>query len=70
MNNTTPGDRHEPPKDLNNNMLIQTMILFAFSGAFYYVIQFLYNEVRKRTTCSISIQSSDDVYKMVMTFLT
>jgi mitochondrial chaperone BCS1 len=37
---------------------------------FYYVISFIYNEMRRRITCSITIQSSDDVYKMVLNYLT
>jgi len=52
------------------NVLAQTFILFAFSTLFYYVITFIYNEGRKRITCSLTIQSSDDVYKMTLNYLT
>ena len=62
-------DRHDKHA-ADVNVLTQTFILFAFSGLFYYIISVLYNEGRRRITCSITIQSSDDVYKMTLNYLT
>lgn len=54
--------------------MAQTLIFVSLSGfamsMVYYVFNLIYEQVRRRIVCSITINSSDDVYKMVIGFLT
>ena len=54
--------------------LIYTLFYVSFSGAImsvvYFVFNYIYTAIRRRMVCSVQISSSDDIYKMVLDFLT
>ncbi len=53
--------------------LIYTLTYVSFSGfimsMIYFVFNYIYTEIRKRLTCSITINSSDNVYRLVLDYL-
>jgi len=54
--------------------MMQTLIFMTFSGFLmsivYYVFNFIYDYIKRRIVSSITLESSDDVYKIVLNFLT
>ena len=82
----TPPDRHIPndvgsnEKDFTSSMfgsayayyaiILQTAVVPVFIGAAYYIANLIRQEIKKRLTCSIRIESSDEVYRKVLKFLT
>lgn len=52
-----------------STMLFVTLSGFAMSMV-YYLFNLAYDQVRRRLVCSITINSSDDIYKMVISYLT
>ena len=54
--------------------MIYTLMYVSFSGfvmsMIYFVFNFAYETVRRQLTCSITLSSSDAIYKMVINFLT
>ena len=54
-------------------MVMYTFLYVTFSGfimsTLYMIINFVYLWIRRRLVCSITIQSSDAVYKIVLDFL-
>ena len=51
-------------------MLFQTFFLSSIIGVIYYLVNFITQEIRKRLTCSISMESGDQVQRKVLKFLT
>ena len=53
--------------------MIYTLFYVSFSGfimsMIYFVFNYVYTSIRRKMTCSITISSSDDVYRMVLDFL-
>jgi hypothetical protein len=54
--------------------MISTLITVSLSGmlmsGFYFIFNYLYYKIRGRLMCSLSISSSDEIYKMTLDFLT
>lgn len=50
-----------------------TLFYVSFSGfimsMIYFVFNYVYNSIRRKLTCSITITSGDDIYKMMIDFL-
>lgn len=53
--------------------MAQTLIFVSLSGfamsIVYYVFNIVYEYIRRQLVCSITINSSDGIYKMVVNFL-
>jgi hypothetical protein len=50
-----------------------TLFYVSFSGFImsmvYFVFNYVYTAIRRRMTCSVTVASSEDLYKMVLDFL-
>jgi hypothetical protein len=50
--------------------MISVTIIGAIGSAMLYAFNYIYHFIRLRLICSITLQGSDDLYKMVLDFLT
>ncbi len=61
------------PSEDSDMTMIYTLIYVSLSGFLvsmvYFVINFVYEKIKRMLICSITIQSSDNIYKMVLDFL-
>ena len=57
-----------------DSQMIQTMMFVTLSGfvmsMIYYVCNFVYDNIRRRLVCSITINGTDDIFKMLINYLT
>ena len=53
-----------------NAIFFQTFFVSSLLGALYFILNFIYQEIRKHLTCSISMESSDKIFRKTLKFLT